>query len=322
MLLPFGLTCLVLACAGDFPRFWFWTFTYARSYVTAMPLAEGWSHLAAYLKGSFDVAAGFWVILVLGLPPALCDNGVRRQTLCAAAFGLFSFLGVAAGFYFRPHYFIMALPAFAILLGAAVLAMQRAMRFRIFADVFKSLPLILFATALAWVVFYESQFFFEWSPVQNVRIIYGLDPFEESIAVAQYIRGHSAPDARVAVVGSEPEIYFYAHRHSATGYIYTYALMEPQPNARKMQEDMACEIEANKPQYLVFVSCATSWLLQPRSDRTIMTWSRQYAGRYYEPVGFVRQNPAGEMESFWDDAAKAHLDDGGEYMAIYKRKPE
>ncbi len=266
MLLPFGLTCLVLACAGVFSRFWFWTFTYAHSYVTAMPLAEGWSHLAAYLKGSFDVAAGFWMILILGLPLALCDKGVRRQTLFTAAFGLFSFLGVAVGFYFRPHYFVMALPAFAILLGAAVVAMQRAMRFRIFADVFKSLPLILFATALAWVVFYESQFFFEWSPVQNVRIIYGPDPFEESIAVAQYIRDHSAPDARIAVVGSEPEIYFYAHRHSATGYIYTYALMESQPNARKMQRDMMRRNRNEQTEYLVYVSCINSWLLQPRSD--------------------------------------------------------
>jgi hypothetical protein len=200
--------------------------------------------------------------------------------------------------------------------------MQRAMRIRIFADVFKSLPLILFAASLAWVVFYESQFFFEWSPVQNVRIIYGPDPFEESIAVAQYIRGHSALNARIVVVGSEPEIYFYAHRHSATGYIYTYALMEPQPDARRMQEDMAREIEANKPQYLVYVSCGTSWLVQPRSDRTIMTWSRQYAEHFYEPVGFVRQNSAGEMESFWDDAAKAHLNDGGEYIEMFKRKPE
>jgi hypothetical protein len=322
ILLPFGLTCLVLACAGVFPRFWFWTFTYAHSYVTATPLAEGWSHLAAYLKGSFDVAAGFWMILILGWPLALCDKGVRRQTLFAAAFGLFSLLGVAVGFYFRPHYFVMALPAFAILLGAAVVAMQRAMRFRIFADVFKSLPLILFATALAWVVFYESQFFFEWPPAQNVRVIYGPNPFEESIAVAQYIREHSAPDARIAVVGSEPEIYFYAHHHSATGYIYTYALMELQPNAQKMQQDMIGEIETNKPDYLVYVAYRNSWMIQSGSDQTILDWSREYAERFYEPVGFVRQNSAGEMESFWDDAAKAHLNDGGEYIAIYKREPD
>jgi hypothetical protein len=322
MLLPFGLTCAVLACAGVFSRFWFWTFTYAHMYVTAVPLQEGWQHLAAYLKGTRDVAAGFWVILILGLPLALCDKGIWRQAVFAASFGLFSFLGLAVGLYFRTHYFVMALPAFAILLGAAVVAMQRAVRLQMLADVFKSLPLILFATAMAWVIYYESQFFFEWSPVQNGRIIYGLDLFEESMAAAQYIREDSTPDARIAVVGSEPEIYFYAHRRSATGYIYTYALMEPQPNAPQMQQDMIREIETNQPEFLVYVSCGNSWLFQPRSDRTILDWCEQYTRRFYEPVGFVHKNSAGEVEGFWDDAAKAHFNDGGEYLAIYKRKPE
>ena len=204
MLLPFGLTCLLLACAGVFSRFWFWTFTYAHSYVTVLPLSEGWRYLAGYLRGTFDVALGFWMILILGLPLAFCDKGIRRQILFAVVFGLFSFFGVAVGLYFRTHYFVLVLPSFAILLGAAVVAMQRAMRFRIITNVFKSLPLILFATAFSWVIYYQSQFFFQWSPVQNGRIIYGLDLFEQSIAGAQYIREHSAPDARIAVVGSEP----------------------------------------------------------------------------------------------------------------------
>ena len=322
MFLPFGLTCLVLAWVGVFPRFWFWTFTYARSYVTALPLAEGWANLATYLKGSFDVAAGFWMILILGLPLALCDKGVRRQALFTAAFGLFSFLGVAAGFYFRPHYFVMALPAFAILLGAAVIAMQRAMRFRIFAGVFKSLPLILFAVSLAWVVFYESQFFFEWSPVQNVRIIYGLAPFEDSIAVAQYIRAHSAPDARIAVVGSEPEIYFYAHRYSATGYIYTYALMEPQPNARRMQEEMALEIEAAKPEFVVLVMYKYSWLMEKKSDPTIFKWTGDYTKKFYEPVGIIGRQTDGVMIQVFGKSANDFHNPLQEFMAIYQRKPD
>ena len=188
MFLPFGLTCLVLACAGVFSRFWFWTFTYAHSYVTAESWQDGMRYLVGYLKGTSDVALGFWTILIFGLPLALFEKGIRRQTCFAAGFGLCSFLGVAIGLYFRTHYFVMALPAFAILLGAAVVSLQRAIRFKIIANVFKSLPLILFATALAWVIYYQSQFFFEWSPVQNGRIIYGLNPLEESAAVAQYVR--------------------------------------------------------------------------------------------------------------------------------------
>jgi hypothetical protein len=322
MLLPFGLTCLVLACAGVFARFWFWTFTYAHSYVTAQSWQDGMRYLAGYLKGTSDVALGFWTILVFGMPLAFLDKGIRRQTHFSVVFGVFSFLGVAVGLYFRTHYFVMALPAFAILIGAAVVAMQRAMRFKIAADVFRSLPLILFGLALSWVIYYQSQFFFGWSPVQNSRILYGMSPLEESVAVAQYIREHSAPDARIAVVGSEPEIYFYAQRRSATGYIYTYALMELQPNALKMQRDMIQEIEANRPEFLVYVSYGSSWLFQPRSDRTIVGWCEQYAERFYEPVGLVRKNTSDEVESFWGDAAKKHHDDGGQCIAIYKRKPD
>ena len=322
MLLPFGLTSLVLACTGVFSKFWFWTFTYAHSYVTAENWQDGMRYLTGYLKGTSDVAVGFWVILILGLPLAFFDKGIRRQACFAVGFGLFSFLGVAIGFYFRTHYFVLALPGFAILLGAAVVSMQRAMHFRIIGNVFKSLPLILFGTALAWVIYYQSGFFFGWSPVQNGRIIYGLDLFEEAIATAQYIRDRSTPDARIAVVGSEPEIYFYAHRHSATGYIYTYALMESQPNALKMQQDMIREIETNKPEYLVYVACGNSWLFQPRSDRTILGWCQQYAERFYEPVGLIRKNSAGAVESFWGDKAKIHLTDGGEYILVYQRKPD
>jgi hypothetical protein len=320
MLLPFALTCLALVCAGVFSRFWFWTFTYADSYATTVPLREGMQHLTAYWKGTFDVALGFWMILIVGLPLAIGNQGIRRQTLFAAGFGFFSFLGVAVGLYFRTHYFVLALPALAMLLGAAVVSMQRAMKFRIFADVFKSLPPILFATALAWVIYHQGQFFFEWSPVQNGRIIYGLDPFEESIPVAEYIRAHSAPGARVAVLGSEPEIYFYAHRHSATGYIYTYALMEAQPHALEMQMDMIREIERNRPEFLVYVSYENSWLFQARSDRTTLDWCEQYTGRFYDLVGYVHKDSTGGAESFWGDAAKKRVTGKEEYMAVFRRK--
>ena len=98
--------------------------------------------------------------------------------------------------------------------------------------------------------------------------------------------------------------------------------MESQPDAREMQQDMIREIETNRPEFLVYVSCGNSWLFQPRSDRAILHWCEQYAGRFYDPVGFVRKNSAGGVESFWNDAAKNRRNDGGEYIAVFKRKPD
>ena len=98
--------------------------------------------------------------------------------------------------------------------------------------------------------------------------------------VARYIRDNSSPDARVAVLGSEPEIYFLARRHSATGYIYTYGLMEEQPFARQMQDEMIHEIETHPPEFIVFADNPLSWARKPDSDPTIFNWWDSYQTNY------------------------------------------
>ena len=321
-ILPFGLICLVLAMAGVFSEFWFWIFTYARFYVTATPWAEGIRILRAYLGDTFDLASGFWLIAAMGLPLALVGKEFRRRAVWVAFFSLCSMLGTATGLYFRPHYFILLLPAVALILGMAVVSLQRALNFRVVGNVLRTLPVVLFATVLAWVLFYQSRVLFQMSPNQACQSLYSLNPFVESLSVAGYIREHSAKDARIAVVGSEPQIYFYAQRHSATGYIYTYALMELQPNALKMQREMIREIESARPEYLVYVAYGFSWIFRPGSDRTILRWFDEYAGRDYEEVGVVRLNSAGKVECLWNVTSAHPAKPEGQYLAIYKRKPD
>ena len=322
MVLPFGLTCLGLALAGFFPEFWFWTFTYARSYVTSITWSEGIHYLHDFLRDQFDLSLGFWMITAVGLPLAFFDRGSRNRAVFATVFCLCSFLGTATGLYFRPHYFILMLPGFALIQGMAVIAMQQVLRFRALENVLKSLPVILFITVLAWVVFYHSLIFFRLSPIEACQNLYPWNPFVESLAVARYIREHSTEKARIAVIGSEPQIYFYAQRRSATGYIYTYALMERQPNALKMQHEMMREIEAARPEYLVFVIYGFSWLFQPGSDHTILHWFDGYSGRFYKQVGIVQLNSAGKVEGIWGDAANSSPKPAGQYIAVYKRKSD
>ena len=38
VMLPFGITCLILWRVGVFEKFWFWTFVYAREYVSMVPI--------------------------------------------------------------------------------------------------------------------------------------------------------------------------------------------------------------------------------------------------------------------------------------------
>ena len=120
--------------------------------------------------------------------------------------------------------------------------------------------------------------------MQACRSVYGLNPFPESLEISRVIRQLTRPDDRIAVLGSEPQIYFYSGRRSATGYIYTYALMENSDFALEMQEQMIEEIETAEPSILVYVNIPSSWLRRPDSHQRLLRWLGGYLPENYQPV--------------------------------------
>jgi hypothetical protein len=317
MVLPFGLTCLYLTFTGVLAQFWFWAVSYARYYLVSDDLGLGVEYLGQHLKATALVSAGFWFLAITALPLALRDRVLRKQTGFAAFFWFCSFLGTATGLIFREHYFILLLPAFALLVGLAVGSWRDFSR----SATGKIIPLILFIAILGWDLYAQRDVFFRLSPVQACRAIYPGNPFVESLAVARYIREHSSPGDQLAVFGSEPEIYFQAQRHSATGYIYTYPLMELQPYAVRMQDEMIGEVESNRPACLVLVMYKASWLIRHASNVTILHWFDAYARMFYERVGVVGVRPTGEPVDVWGDDARNFHEPLDRFIMIYKRKP-
>jgi len=140
------------------------------------------------------------------------------------------------------------------------------------------------------------------------------------IKVAEYVRHHTDPSDTIAVGGSEPQVYFYSHRHSATGYIYTYPLMEAQTYALQMQGEMIHEIESARPKYLISVTIDTSWLRTPRSENLIFEWAQRYIADNYVPVGFVNIIAADRVEYYFDEIPQ-QVPELGQFILIYQRKP-
>ena len=124
---------------------------------------------------------------------------------------------------------------------------------------------------------------------------------------------------RIAIVGSEPEIYFYSQRRGATGYVYTYALMEPQPYAVSMQREMIREIEAVEPRFVVFVRVLSSWLVRPESDQTIFRWFDEYQKRF-QRVGVIDMLSPGQTRYLWGEAAAAYTPVTDRWIAVYERR--
>ena len=313
---PLGLTLLLLWRAGVLDTFWFWTMNYARQYGSLVPISQA---PRIFLRSANEVVGTGWPVWLLagiGALTGLWDQRLRANTLLLIGFLFFSALAVCPGFFFRTHYFILVLPAVSLLAGAAVSKLTEILGNRLI--LLKFTPLFLFALALSVPVLLDRKIFFEVSPNQACGLIYPQNPFLESVRIGTFLREHSEPNDTIAVLGSEPEIYFYSHRHSATGYIYTYALMEPQKYARQMQQEMIRDIEAARPKYLVSIAMEYSWLRRSDSDPAIFTWANDYMAQNYTAAGFVNIKPT-ETDYFFGDVPQT-VETLKDYVLIYRRR--
>lgn len=312
--LPLLMTCVLIWRAGVFDKFWFWTISYAREYATL----SSPSNATAYLRATFEEIIGArWLLLTLAVIGLIVGVWKTRHRVFLSAFFIASVLALSVGFYFRPHYFFLALPAVALLVGMSVtqtpdfFAERRA--------VANVILFIVFGAALVLPIFRERNLLFRLTPVAACRFIYGECPFPESKRIGQFIREHTASTDSIAVLGSEPQIYFYAHRRSATGYLYTYSLMEPQKYAHRMQLEMIQEIETARPTFLVLIVINDSWWPRPASERLIFNWADKYCAENYSAVGLVNIVDFDRTDYFFENvpAALASLKD---YVLIYQRK--
>jgi hypothetical protein len=181
-------------------------------------------------------------------------------------------------------------------------------------------PILLIAAAIVGPTFLLRGFFFCATPAEACRMMYDVNPFNESIEIAQYLKHHSTEEDKIAVIGSEPQLFFYANRKSATGYIYVYGLMEPHGYASKMQLDMIHEIEKARPRYVVFVNIPLSWLPRPDSDITIFQWAQAYLDTNYRIVGRVEVIPQGTYQAYWDDDPRVNRPPSEFNVYVLRRK--
>jgi len=306
IVLPFAWCCLILWRAGVFQTFWFWTIDYAWQYASVVPPDQAPEIFWRSFRWVTAPAILLWLMAGAGLILLWFDERIKLSRGWLLGFGFASALAVCPDFYFRKHYFLIALPAVALLAGVAVSAAGHWRTQRNRPSWSRDWPVWICIVAIAFTVAANWNIWFRLTPVQATFVTYGNDPFGQAAIVAQFIDIKAPPGARLAVLGSEPEIYFLAHRHSATGYIYTYELMEPQRFARKMQNEMIVEIETNAPEFVVFANSPLfSWNRRPDSDPRIFDWWQSYQTNYVR-IGLVdvATNSKTEFRLDAEDAAR------------------
>ena len=322
VILPFGTVLVLVWSWGVFDKFWFWTFSYLQKYGTQVSWDQAGRLFHLYFTRVTDGYVWLWALSAVGFVLHLFYRPFRSIRAFLGPFVLLSALSVSAGLHFREHYFILIVPAVSLSIATAL----EGLRMRIQAvSAYRSLSLIVpgavFVALLMTGYSRHRDLYFDLDVNAVSKRIYGNNPFVESKAIADFVAARTAPDERVLVFGSEPQIYFYADRLPATGYIYMYALMEVHEYAREMQEEMVRQVESHAPSLIVYVGVGKSWLVRPESEKYIYDWFNDYfRDNGYVPVGAMDITDDPKVKYYWNADARGHRR-SGDFIHILQKGP-
>ena len=322
VVIPYLFIFLVIIATGQFHDFWLWTVEYASQYEAVKGLAT----IEIYLKASFTPVWAVYnyllVISLAGIIALFLSSYSRIQKIFTVGFMLASACVVSSGFYFRPHYYIVILPVVGLLTAILIEFLVKQLLKRL--PALKLQQTLLFTLfALVFYIMYDSRkYYFSLLVSQVCDMAYWGNPFSEVPEIAKYIKNHTSDTDKIAVMGSEPEIYFYSNRKAATGYLYTYPLVDRQRNNMVMQNQMIDEIEKNKPAYIIFCNISYSWVAQAGVPQKIFQWGNLYTHANYTAVGFIDFFSNMGWHAFWEDDIKQRHIDPQSFIIVFKRNPD
>jgi hypothetical protein len=313
---PIMLTGLILWRAGVWDKFWWWTVTYARVHATATSWAEGKVRLANFFtSGPSDVI--FWALALAGWCRVLMARGGADEKFFLSSLLFFSAVSLFPTLNFTNHYFVLMLPVVALLAAKVFAAAAAGLAAQPWA-LAQGAPWLLFALVCGGVAWSHLGPFLLWRQQEVTDRMYFINDFQVYPILADYLRLHSPPTAKLAVFGSEPELLFYAHRRSVTGYIYMYDLVQDQPYRQRMEREMISEVEQGRPDYVVFVNLNISWNPRPpESFQRIHEWLSHYVQSQYDPCAVVTFGPNLYL---WGPDCLRHVPPGHRFVVLYQRK--
>jgi len=207
--LPYLLTCLLMLATGVFKPFWFWTVSYASEYASAVSVTMVHDILTYMGRVSVVENAVFWILGALGAVVMWWEPRLRTALPFLLGLLLAGIAAMVTGLQLRHHYFVLVLPALALLNGVMVSRAVFLMRHDKSIELFLALgAVVLCGIGLISGLVSNGDVWFGLTPDQAGRKMFGGSLFTETQSLGEFIRQNTPANARLAVIGSEPEIYF------------------------------------------------------------------------------------------------------------------
>ena len=265
-----------LFISGTFQNFKFFTIDYAKQYGEIVNFKIGWGifkyefdKLFIYNKIPFVVgAAGLLFILIAAVS--------KKNYRFILVWVICSLIAFSAGYYFRPHYFLLVYPVFAQTAGILLFEFSLIKKYKVFAFI----PALIICVSIYFFIKAQTAFIFKDDAFTTMHKMYIWTPFPECIQIGNDIRNTTEKNATIGMIGNEPEIAFYAERQLASGYLYLYPFFEDQKYALQMTKQFITETEAKQPEIMIFSNVSWDATKNKNCEKIIEDWWELFRMNY------------------------------------------
>jgi len=276
---------------GVFGQFWFSAVELPGVFVKNTPdLSQVKQHLSIVLLSIWEHSRVSVVLTALGLIALPFSDLSRRDKVSLPALFCVSLLSVVPGLTFYGHYWLLTVPAAALLIGNAIYCLIKYFPVRHAGRaLYLEVAVILLVLGFKTAQIISNQFYYFGNDTTGIlRAVYGYNPFPSAKLVGDYLRERLLPGEKIAVFGSEPEVLLYANARSATRHLFVSHMSDPNnPAAEEWQKEFISEVEKAEPRYVIVVNSAASWQCHKNSCDRIFSWVNSYTGRHYRTVAFL-----------------------------------
>jgi Dolichyl-phosphate-mannose-protein mannosyltransferase len=278
-LIPFLVFLFFIFKEKAFSAFKFFAVDYARHYVGEKKATPFSFEFLIFVANQNE---WFWKEAILAGLIALSYLFFKKKTQFSTPYhpvilvllGLFSYMAVLPGWYYRPHYFLYIHPAIAMLSGYFL-----AWFYSICKDkALKMVYILLLSVSVSTSIYDQFPEIGKYKNGEFINLLYGFDSFNEIKEIGRILKSNSNPDDKIGQVANEPQLNFYADLSAASGYLYNYPFYEKQPFSTRMLEQFFKEMETNKPRWYVKNLNNEKWFND--NKQRMIDWTNQFEKSY------------------------------------------
>lgn len=289
VILPVALDLFIVWKRGGWEDFNYWFFDIRKEYSSVISFDQGIEYLKMSWPGMYNNYKFFWIVSAIGSLSIFLTSVKWWVKLAVLGFFVFGFLTVMPGNHYYGHYFLQWVPTVCISAGAFFFSVEEIIKTRFN---LKAASRYIALGILVLVSFSNisalKKYYFNTNSTQLLRQVYGLNPFPESKVIADKLNTMMKPEDKLAVFGTEIQMYFYTNKISPSRFAGSGALLEfPIKKAEEWQKEFMSDVEKANPRFLVFFSHPISWLAHPNVNNLIFPWFDKFSAEKYNLIGYA-----------------------------------